>query len=602
MERLRPHFSNIWWGLKKTWEINRATVVAWSLISLAGAFIPAVFVSLVRDTVNAVQGQIEAGGDYSLIIRSIITLCAFQFAYMMYRIIPNLSTFSMHSKYGIGMQKKMAKLVRFIPIRAFDDAEMSARLHVAMPLIKRLAWFLSNFIDLLSNTASIIILLMLAASESMVFLAVGAVMVAVSVYIGIRNAMQHHKLRRDEELNERLSDYYYDITFSRDTAKEFRLFGMGDFMRKGWLDVAKPFTEKFIKMDDKTSMRWNINGFATLLMRFGVMATALYLIYSGHMNLGGLVLFITLFAQLSGQAADYGWRFSSCFSQTQDIGVVRKALDGDYAVPAIQDEGEPDKTAEPPFFEAVNLSYQYIPEKYALRNISVKINRGEVVALVGGNGSGKSTLVKLLLGLYTPTAGSLYFKGQRYKDIDFLDFVKQTGVTFQDYAKFEFSIRDNIAYGDLSQIHNDDAIMDAVKKGGAEKIISRLEDGVDSLIGRWYKEKGTELSGGEWQRIAVCRALISNRQIMILDEPAAMLDPIAEMEQFDGIRRSAEGRTAILISHRIGFARLADKIIVLDEGNLIESGTHEELIALGGVYNKMFMGQSEWYSRGGDKS
>ena len=234
-----------------------------------------------------------------------------------------------------------------------------------------------------------------------------------------------------------------------------------------------------------------------------------------------------------------------------------------------------------------------------LEDISFCIHEGESVALVGENGAGKSTLVKLLLGIYEPDEGELYYKGTNYRSLDMRKFVKDIGVVFQDFVHFELLARENIAFGDISKVREDAALNRAAALGGADKVLAKLPKGLDNYLGRWYEQEGGEMSGGEWQRMAVSRAYISDRKILIMDEPAAALDPIAEMEQFSRIQDKLENRTSVLISHRIGFARLADRIIVLQGGRIAESGTHEELMKKQGLYYEMFDHQASWYQKGG---
>lgn len=169
------------------------------------------------------------------------------------------------------------------------------------------------------------------------------------------------------------------------------------------------------------------------------------------------------------------------------------------------------------------------------------------------------------------------------------------GVVFQDFKQYHFTIRENIAFGDIKQINNDEVLMEAARKGQADKFIRAQKNGLDTFLGREYEEDGLALSGGEWQRIGVSRAHVSDKEILILDEPAAKLDPVAEMEQFVQIKNSLHGRTAILVSHRLGFARLADKIIVLKDGELVDTGTHEQLMKANRHYAEMFKAQAEWY-------
>lgn len=200
-----------------------------------------------------------------------------------------------------------------------------------------------------------------------------------------------------------------------------------------------------------------------------------------------------------------------------------------------------------------------------------------------------------MLGLYVPNEGKIWFEGLPYDQLTQEYLYRKIGVVFQDFKQYHFTIRENIAFGDINQLYNDQALMEAAKRGQAEKIILNSPKGLDSYLGREYEEDGLELSGGEWQRIGVARAHVSNKEILILDEPAAKLDPVAEMEQFVEIKNSLGGRTAVLVSHRLGFARLADNIIVLSDGELVEMGTHTDLMQANGHYAKMFQAQAEWY-------
>ena len=225
-----------------------------------------------------------------------------------------------------------------------------------------------------------------------------------------------------------------------------------------------------------------------------------------------------------------------------------------------------------------------------------------MVALVGENGSGKTTLVKLLLGLYKPDSGEILFMGHPYSTIMNSYLRSKIGVFFQEFILLHKSIGDNVGYGDVVYIHDTEKILDAIEKGGAGKLLHQLPRGLDTIIGKQVDKKGVELSVGEKQRIGVARAHMSDKDILIFDEPASALDPISEMEQFLNIKNKLNGRTAILVSHRLAFARLADKILVMSGGKIVESGTHQDLIKVNGVYAKLFQTQAKWYdeiSQGG---
>jgi len=299
--------------------------------------------------------------------------------------------------------------------------------------------------------------------------------------------------------------------------------------------------------------------------------------------------------------------FSNTFHHVKrrlyDLGRMKQFME---TVPRMEERQETEAVSKesPIVFEAENVSFSYTDEKEILHNLNFKIRRGETIALVGLNGSGKSTLMKLLLELYQPTKGTLYFCGKPYGQYQKESIRKNIGMFFQDFVLFHASLQENVGFGDLKNIKEESMILAAIKKGGAVKLLEKLPAGLHTWLIKKVKKEGVNLSGGEQQKVAISRAHMSDKDIMIFDEPASALDPIAEMEQFAAIREKIEGRTAILISHRVGFARLADRIIVLDQGMIAETGNHNELMEKDGIYAEFFRTQAKWYdhSEGGNLS
>lgn len=230
---------------------------------------------------------------------------------------------------------------------------------------------------------------------------------------------------------------------------------------------------------------------------------------------------------------------------------------------------------------AKNISFKY-KDKTVLKNIDFNLKVDEIVAIIGENGSGKSTLAKILVGLLEPDVGSILVGSDNVSAV------------FQDFAKFKFTLRENVGLGSIKYLGNDQLILKELFNAQAD-FVQGLPNLLETELSKEFSDKGVELSLGEWQKVAIARGMIKKGNIIIFDEPSSSLDPLAEVEQFECIKESLTGTGAILISHRIGLARMANRIIFLENGEIIEEGTHDELIKLGGKYTEFFYAQAKWY-------
>jgi ATP-binding cassette subfamily B protein len=244
-------------------------------------------------------------------------------------------------------------------------------------------------------------------------------------------------------------------------------------------------------------------------------------------------------------------------------------------------------------FDGVSFQYPGAPRK-VLHDVSLTIRPGEHVALVGANGSGKSTLVKLLCRLYDPAGGAIMIDGIDLREFDSAALRREMAVVFQDWGAYHVSARDNIWFGDPRPDCDQTRIRQAARESGADEVISRLSNGYETVLGKWF-ENGDELSMGEWQKVALARAFVRDAQIVVLDEPTSFLDVQAEYEVFTRFRRLAADRSTILISHRLSTVRMADCIYLLEDGRISESGSHDELVRRGGAYARLFETQAQSY-------
>ena len=250
---------------------------------------------------------------------------------------------------------------------------------------------------------------------------------------------------------------------------------------------------------------------------------------------------------------------------------------------------------QPGLIEIRDVSFRYPgTDRFVLRNINIEIGPGRVVALVGGNGSGKTSLIKLLCRLYDPTEGVILFDGQDIREIELSAWRRRFSVIFQDYSRYFATIEDNIRYGDIASPHTRDDVVTAAQLAEADEFIEAMPKQYDTVLGRMFDE-GHEVSIGQWQKIALARAFLPASSCIVLDEPTSALDPQSEYQLFDSFRRRIGERSAVVISHRLSTVRMADTIHVLKDGEIREAGTHDELMAHGGEYQRAFKMQGRYY-------
>jgi ATP-binding cassette subfamily B protein len=246
-------------------------------------------------------------------------------------------------------------------------------------------------------------------------------------------------------------------------------------------------------------------------------------------------------------------------------------------------------------FEFIDVGFKYPKsEKWVVRHVSFTLEAGEKLAFVGENGAGKTTLIKLLLQFYEPTEGQILLDGIPVKNYEIKEYQQFFGVIFQDFVKFELTLRENIAVGDIDEIYNQPRIDGAAEKSLADQVIAGLPMGYDQPLGKRFKQ-GKDLSGGQWQKIAIARAYMKDAEVLILDEPTSALDARAETEAFNRFIKLTEGKTAVIISHRFSTVRIADRIMVLKEGKVLEIGTHLELMENDQLYAELFKLQAAGY-------
>ena len=389
-------------------------------------------------------------------------------------------------------------------------------------------------------------------------------------------------------------DYLRFAGSSDETAKEVKIFGLSDFFGSRYKKLAR---EYYRANSDLSARRAAWGGLLSMVGSLGYYTAYAVIIYRtvyGELSLGDLTFLSGSFLRLRSLMEAILIRFSSIADSALYLRDLFDFLEMEPRIISIDNSLPFPVTIRKGFtFENVGFRYPQM-KQWVLRDVAFTLHPGEKLALVGENGAGKTTLVKLLTRLYDPVEGRIMLDGHDLRKYNLDGLRDAVGVIFQDYVKYHLTATENIAVGLIDERNNETRIKEAARQSLADRVIENLPNGYQQMIGRWFKQ-GTNLSGGEWQKIAIARAYMRDAQLLILDEPTASLDARAENEVFRRFVELTFDKCAVLISHRFSTVRMADRIVVLHEGKLLEHGTHDELLAVGGRYSELFQMQAAGY-------
>lgn len=445
-----------------------------------------------------------------------------------------------------------------------------------------------GFIDFLPMVLRFVGTVWVIASFHVYFVPLALLSILPSVYVRFRYQREQYSMKRAQTPMERKKDYLWGVLTGRSMVKELRTMETESYIRDRWAQARDSVMEETFRFEMKNADRFLLGD---LFKFFGVAASiglSVLFAYRGLISMGQFAACIAAFAGLQSMAenvmnqlawqqgrADFAGDYYDFFDNEAE-------KEGEERYGGLQDE-----------IEVQNVSFRYPGSgKEALSDVSFTVRRGERVVIVGENGSGKTTLSKVVAGIYQPEEGRVLYDGRDAGCYTKDSFYRKFSVIQQNFVKYQFTIRENIGISLPSQIHNDQRLMNSARAAGIEGAVRRA-GGLDAQLGREFD--GVELSGGEWQKLAIARGLNKDAEVIILDEPTSALDPLVEYDILMKFLDMTLGKTSVIISHRIGLGRFADKIVVMKSGRVAQVGTHEELLAKGGEYGRMWHEQAKWY-------
>jgi len=603
IKRVPAAFASLPRVLHLVWSTSAVLTVMLGLLSLAQGFMPAVTVTISGLVIDSVVRAIRIQSIAPIWLPVILQLGAALASSL-------LSTFSntvqqlLQEQVANRVQLDILKKANTLDLSFFENPESYDKIRQAANQSSyQPVTMISQTFDLGRTIVTLFTLIFLLLHLAW-WLAIVALIVPIPAFFSsTRYGWRGYQLMRRQSPERRLMAYFVTLMTTDTYNKEIKLFNLGDFFTGKFWRLA---TDLY-KQDKKLLLRRYFTNFAWSGLTI-VANSAIYFYIAlqavlGRISLGGLTLYTQTAVQVGQNFQGLLNGISSTYENTLYVNTLFEFLE--YS-PRIVPPPNPRPLDSAVEVEGLEIEFRDVSFTYpgkdpetqaALKHVSFTIRAGEAVALVGRNGAGKTTLVKLLTRLYDPDEGEILIGGRNIKEYDLRELREQVGVIFQDYVNYYMTAQENIGVGRVDKIEQRELVMSAARKSGANAVIEQLPQGYDTMLGRWFKDlkESTQLSGGEWQKIALARAFMRDARILVLDEPTSALDAQAEHEVFTHFRQLTEGKTAVFISHRFSTVRLADRIFVIENGSILESGSHRELIALHGRYAELFDLQAEAY-------
>ncbi|MBI4511603.1 MAG: ABC transporter ATP-binding protein [Deltaproteobacteria bacterium] len=579
--------------LRLVWRSSRRTTAMLGLLTIASACLPIAVAHAGKEIVDAVVAGAESDCIRWALIELVLVL-----GHVFSQRGLSLARALLGARLAIDVNVMVLEKAQELELRHFEDPEFYDQLTRARrEASSRPVQVVTETFRMVQNALTLAGYMALLLSYSGVAV-LGLILASIPATLAeMRYSNAAFRLRNWRSPDMRRLNYLEYVLANDGHVKEVKLFGIGPLLLSRYRNVA----EGFFREDRELSLKRATWAYLLSMLATGAFY-ACYLVMAvsavrGRLSLGELTLYVVAFRQ--GQQA-----FQACLEAVGGMyenNLYMSNLFHFLAIPTPKalPRREPIAVARAKPEEGIrfeNIGFRYPDAKeWALQGVDLHIPKGQSLALVGKNGAGKTTLVKLLARLYEPTSGRILLDGRDLVEWDPQELRRRIGVIFQDFNRYQFKLRENVGLGSVEHLQDEPRILDAMDRGGAAELISELPMGIETPLGRWFKD-GTELSGGQWQKIALSRAFMREEaDILVLDEPTAALDAEAEHAVFERFRSLSRGRTTILISHRFPTVRMADRIVVLEHGQVVENGTHQELLSAGARYAKLFALQAQGY-------
>ena len=580
-------YKNVWFGITTSFGASKFYFSMKFLILLSTTAVPLFNIWLWKEVLNGIVEK-----DSKLVLFCLSIYLALKFvAYLLAKFDDYVN-----SRYSDELQfyieTVMMEKTSRMDLAFFDSAQMGDKVRHARSnfnIMMDMTWLV---FDILSSTVNVLATLVIVSTYKWWLGIVTIVLLIPFLVYNKKYTERRLQMEKEQIRDNRKKDYYNGVFFDNNVQFEIKLNNIGEY----FIGHYKEMWQKLYRKNKKEDIRHNIRNL--LIMLINVSAEALVLaisvldVVNKSIGIGDLQYNLSMVSRLRSQSQDLMSNVNRFLNNNTRLIELQEFMD-------IEPQTEKSGTRLPsanPRIEFCNVSFCYPnSEQYVLKNCSFTIEPHEKIGLIGLNGAGKSTIVKLMFRFYDPEEGVIKLDGIDLKEYNVYAVRRVFGVLFQDYVTYCLPLREIIALSDFNERFNDEKLKRACDISGASEIIRDWEQGFDSVLGRYYADNGKDLSGGQWQLIGLARAYFKDSEYMILDEPSAALDPISEDRIFKQLYNLSKNKSSVTISHRLSNTTLADKIFVIDDGHIIEQGSHAELLKQNGKYAHLFGLQASKY-------
>lgn len=581
-------FRNVWFGIKTSFLASRFYFSMKLLILLSTTAIPLVNIWLWKEVLNGIvaketQPVLICLGIY-LGLKLVTYLLAQFNNYVNDRYTDELQFY---------IETVMMEKTSRMDLAFFDSAQMGDKVRHArgnFNIMTDMTWLV---FDILSCTVNVVVTLIIVSSYKW-WLGIITLVLLIPYFLYNKwHTDKRLKMEKEQLRDNRKKDYYSSVFFDNNIQFEIKLNNIGDYFIRRY----KEMWQKLYIINKKEDIRHNLCSLLIMILCISAEAIVLALsvvdVFSKKIGIGDLQYNLSMVSRLRSEAQELMGNVTRFLANNTRLIELQEFM-------AIKPHAEKSGTKLPsanPKIEFRNVSFRYPNcEQYVLNKCSFTIEPHEKVGLIGLNGAGKSTIIKLMFRFYDPEEGMILLDGVDLKEYDVYAVRKLFGVLFQDFVTYCLPLREIIALPDFERRFDNEKLKKACDISGASEVIKDWEQGFDSVLGRYYADNGKDLSGGQWQLVGLARAYFKDSEYMILDEPSAALDPISEDRIFEQLYHLSEGKSSVTISHRLSNTTLADKILVIGGGHIIEQGSHFELLKQNGQYAKLFHLQASKYT------